>query len=109
MSPPQNPNSVFMPRGMKKRAGATPTTGTRHPQNRHTRGQASRHFGRENAMNRSTRAAALAGLVTAGPATAADLSLQRVILSSGGVGYFEYETAVDGDETLNLDVPLDQV
>jgi len=30
-------------------------------------------------------------------------------LSSGGVGYFEYEAAVDGDETLSLEVPLDQI
>ena len=31
------------------------------------------------------------------------------MLSSGGVGYFEYEATVDGNATLNLDVPLDQV
>jgi hypothetical protein len=43
------------------------------------------------------------------PAEAADLTLKRVMLSSGGVGYFEYETTVDGDATLTLDVPLDQV
>ena len=43
------------------------------------------------------------------PADAADLSLQRVMLSSGGVGYFEYQATVDGDATLSLDVPLDQV
>ena len=40
---------------------------------------------------------------------AADLSLKRVMLSSGGVGYFEYAADVDGDDTLGLDVPLDQV
>jgi hypothetical protein len=51
--------------------------------------------------------AALLALV--GPANAADLSLQRVMLSSGGVGYFEYQATVDGDATLSLDVPLDQV
>jgi hypothetical protein len=44
-----------------------------------------------------------------GPANAADLSLARVMLSSGGVGYFEYEARVDGNATLSLDVPLDQV
>ena len=43
------------------------------------------------------------------PADAADLVLQRVVLSTGGVGYFEYEAAVEGDATLLLDVPLDQV
>ena len=45
----------------------------------------------------------------AGPANAADLSLQRVMLSSGGVGYFEYEAAVDGNATLKLDAPIEQV
>src|ERR1700737_4202330 len=48
-------------------------------------------------------------LTVVGPANAADLSLQRIMLSSGGVGYFEYETTVDGNAALNLDVPLDQV
>jgi hypothetical protein len=43
------------------------------------------------------------------PASAADLALQRVILSSGGVGYFEYEALVDGNAILSLDVPTDQV
>ena len=43
------------------------------------------------------------------PAEAADLTLKRVVLSTGGVGYFEYEAAVTGDATLALDVPLDQV
>ena len=48
-------------------------------------------------------------LVAAASAGAADLTLKRVMLSSGGVGYFEYEATVDGDTTLALDVPLDQV
>ena len=43
------------------------------------------------------------------PAGAAELTLKRVLLSSGGVGYFEYETTVEGDATLTLDVALDQV
>ena len=43
------------------------------------------------------------------PAEAAELALKRVVLSTGGVGYFEYEAAVEGDATLPLDVPLDQV
>src|SRR5579862_431356 len=42
-------------------------------------------------------------------AQAATLDLKRVMLSSGGVGYFEYEAAVTGDDTLTLDVRLDQV
>ena len=48
-------------------------------------------------------------LLGAAPASAADLALKRVMLSSAGVGYFEYETEVDGPATLGLDVPLDQV
>jgi uncharacterized protein DUF4139 len=43
------------------------------------------------------------------PAAAQDLALKRVMLSSGGLGYFEYEAAVDGDATLRLTVSLDQV
>jgi hypothetical protein len=52
---------------------------------------------------------AAAFFVLIGPADAADRSLERIMLSSGGVGYFEYEAAVDGDATLSLDVSLDQV
>ncbi|MGC2413512.1 MAG: hypothetical protein WA459_12540, partial [Stellaceae bacterium] len=48
-------------------------------------------------------------LLTTLPATAAELVLKRVVLSTGGVGYFEYEAAVEGNATLALDVPLDQV
>ncbi|MBN9090521.1 MAG: DUF4139 domain-containing protein [Reyranella sp.] len=43
------------------------------------------------------------------PAFAQDLALKRVMLSSGGLGYFEYEAPVDGDATLKLTVSLDQV
>ena len=42
-------------------------------------------------------------------AQAQGLALKRVMLSSGGLGYFEYEASVDGDATLKLTVPLDQV
>jgi len=42
-------------------------------------------------------------------ADAQDLALKRVLLSSGGVGYFEYEASVDGDSELPLSVRLDQV
>ncbi len=48
-------------------------------------------------------------LFTATPAFADDLALKRVLLSSAGVGYFEYEATVDGPATLGLDVPLDHV
>ena len=43
------------------------------------------------------------------PAVAQDLALKRVMLSSGGLGYFEYEATVEGDATLKLTVSLDQV
>src|SRR5260370_8000933 len=42
-------------------------------------------------------------------AAAQELALKRVMLSSGGLGYFEYEATVDGDATLKLTVSLDQV
>ena len=44
-----------------------------------------------------------------GASAAPELSLKRVMLSSGGVGYFEYEAEVEGATTLGLDVPLEQV
>ena len=54
--------------------------------------------------------ASLAVLVPARPAGADEaLALRRVLLSSGGVGYFEYEAKVQGDADLPLAVPLDQV
>jgi hypothetical protein len=43
------------------------------------------------------------------PALADDLSLKRVLLSSGGVGYYEYEARVSGNAVLALEVPLEQV
>ena len=52
---------------------------------------------------------ALALVLAAGDAMAGDLALKRVMLSSGGVAYVEYEAAIDGDAELPLDVPLDQV
>ncbi len=42
-------------------------------------------------------------------AVAAELALKRVMLSTGGVGYFEYEAQVEGDAVLKLEVRLDQV
>lgn len=53
---------------------------------------------------------ALAGLFAFPSLTfAQDLALKRVMLSSGGLGYFEYEADVDGDATLKLTVSLGQV
>lgn len=40
---------------------------------------------------------------------AQDLALKRVMMSSGGMGYFEYEATVEGDATLKLTVSLQQV
>lgn len=42
-------------------------------------------------------------------ASAAELQLKRVMLSSGGVGYFEYQAEVEGWETIEVPVRLDQV
>ncbi len=59
------------------------------------------------------RLAAVAGLTAAllasTSALAQELALKRVMLSSGGVGYFEYEASVENDATLKLTVNLDQV
>lgn len=54
---------------------------------------------------------ALAAAILAFPAVAGaqELELKRVMLSAGGVGYFEYEAEVEGDATLPLSVRLDQV
>lgn len=60
-------------------------------------------------LMRGYAAALVLILTAAGGAHAADLTLKRVMLSSGGVGYLEYEAAVEGDATLTLDVALDQV
>ncbi|HWB51436.1 MAG TPA: DUF4139 domain-containing protein [Stellaceae bacterium] len=58
---------------------------------------------------RDFRWAAVVTVALLTPAEAAEPTLTRVVLSSGGVGYFEYEASVDGDASLTLDVPLDQV
>ncbi|MFS2011920.1 hypothetical protein ACCD06_18865 [Azospirillum sp. CT11-132] len=42
-------------------------------------------------------------------ATGGQLALTRVLLSTGGVGYFEYEATVSGDADLSLEVRRDQV
>ncbi|MFI5001100.1 MAG: DUF4139 domain-containing protein [Reyranellales bacterium] len=61
-------------------------------------------------MRRLLTAAALLSLFAFPTfAFAQDLALKRVMLSSGGLGYFEYEAAVEGDATLKLTVSLEQV
>ena len=51
---------------------------------------------------------AAAALMASG-ADAADLALKRVLLSTGGVGLYEYEAEVEGDATIELKAPLDQI
>jgi hypothetical protein len=53
----------------------------------------------------ATMALAVPGLARAD----STLSLKRVMLSTAGVGYYEYEADVDGPTELGLDVNLDQV
>ena len=48
-------------------------------------------------------------LLICGAARADDLALKRVLLSSGGLGYYEYEASVEGDATVELKAPLDQI
>jgi len=43
------------------------------------------------------------------PAAAADLALERVVLSSGGVGYFGYEGVVEGDATLSFEASVGDI
>jgi hypothetical protein len=50
-----------------------------------------------------------ASLILAFNASAQNLELKRVSLSSSGVGYFEYEAQVTGKATLSLPVALDKV
>ena len=42
-------------------------------------------------------------------ARAESLALERVVLSTGGVAYLEYEVEVEGDAVITFDVRLDQV
>ncbi|WP_437805739.1 DUF4139 domain-containing protein [Sorangium sp. So ce1078] len=56
----------------------------------------------------ATLAAAAMNVTRPGGAAGA-LSLRRVVLSTGGVGYFEHEARVRGDAELSLEVRLDQV
>jgi len=60
-------------------------------------------------MSRLLALAVLAFFSLPAFASAQELALKRVMLSSGGLGYFEYEAQVDGDATLKLTVALDQV
>lgn len=59
-------------------------------------------------FSRTLAAAALFSAVAL-PAAAQELALKRVMLSSGGIGYFEHEAEIDGNAELKLNVRLDQV
>ena len=52
---------------------------------------------------------AIALSLIAAPAAATDPVLERVLLSTGGVGYFGYRATVEGDGRLRLTVPLHQI
>lgn len=47
--------------------------------------------------------------LVAAPAFAAELTLKRVMLSTGGVGYYEYEAEVNGTEQVFVNLRLDQM
>ncbi len=58
----------------------------------------------------SALAASTIALLTASTSLGADLVLKRVLLGTGGVGYFEYAADVDAsDASLQLRARLDQV
>ena len=61
---------------------------------------------RRLSLRLASGAAALALLSLS--AEAGELKLKRVMLSSGGVGYFEYQAEVSGWETIEVPVRLDQ-
>ncbi len=61
------------------------------------------------ALRRAAIAAVLAAAPVAAKADDGSLELRRVVLSTGGVAYMEYEATVDGDASLSFDVGLDQV
>jgi len=69
-------------------------------------------WGRANmSLHRTITAAylALAATVQPAPARSDELALRRVMLTLGGVGYFEYGLAIDGSGTVGLDLARDQV
>ena len=66
-------------------------------------------WGRVDMSLHRTAAACLALSAIVSPARAGDLGLRRVMLTLGGVGYFEYGAAVDGAGSVGLDLNRDQV
>ena len=60
-------------------------------------------------MHRLGMAVAALLLLVAARSEAEGLDLKRVVLSTGGVAYLEYETTVTGDSDIVFDVRLDQV
>ncbi len=53
--------------------------------------------------------ASLASAQSGGNATPAELPVTRVVLFTNGVGYFEHQGTVVGDQVLTLDVPQDDM
>jgi len=60
-------------------------------------------------LGKTLAAGVAAASLMAGAAEATDLKLKRVLLSTGGVGLYEYEADVEGDATVELKAPLDQI
>ena len=60
-------------------------------------------------MRRALAFSLLFGLVSPAAAPAADLALERVLLTTGGVGYLGYQGTVGAEGALRLRVPLRQV
>jgi hypothetical protein len=92
----------------RRRAGIWPQIRrkTRHNRALAMRGRITLMF---NRLFAQAAAAALLLVVALPAADAQTLALKRVMLSSGGVGYFEYEATVDGASGLKLTVRRDQV
>src|SRR5205807_5435117 len=92
------------------RAPSTPSFVAAAPRLCHSRGSRFACIAGGELMHRLLAIVALLGLFAFPTlALAKDLALKRVMLSSGGLGYFEYEATVDGDATLKLTVGLEQV
>jgi Domain of unknown function (DUF4139) len=68
-------------------------------------------FGWCNLMSSTSIAVAFVLIIVFGPTAVVsnELALTRVMLSSGGVAYFEHEAEVAGDSELKLEVPLEAV
>ena len=66
-------------------------------------------FDSRNSRLKLLATVAAASLFAASAGEAQELALKRVLISSGGLGYYEYEADVEGNAAVNLTVRLDQV